>query len=111
MVGAGAIGSIIGLQAGLLFWLLQRLSGETVEARWAREFAYSLNRQALEAAKLKDKDARKELLIAQSDSGIVKEEEGSDWRRSLVMKLRSWAIAVGLLTEEAEDDNYKDDER
>ena len=33
MAGAGVAGSLIGLQAGLLFWLCQRLTGETVEAR------------------------------------------------------------------------------
>jgi hypothetical protein len=109
MAGAGAVGAAIGLQAGLLFWLIQRMSGETVEARWAREHAYSLNRQALAEAKLKEKDTRKELINQSSDSGIkVEEEEGSEWRRTLVMKVRAWAVSVGLITD---DDNFKDDER
>ncbi len=40
MLGAGVAGSLIGVQAGVLFWLLQRLSGETIEERWAREYAH-----------------------------------------------------------------------
>ena len=85
--------------------------------RWAREFSYSLNMQALKEAKLKAKDQRKEIVEAASNtvnsnasSGGEKkgeEEEESDWKRTLVMWLRERAISFGLIA----DNNYKDEER
>ncbi len=84
------------------------LSGETVEARWAREYAHKLQIQELEQARLRDKDQRRELLADTSSTSQNKaeEEEESDWKRTLVMTLRQWAISVGLVS----DRNYQDEE-
>ena len=41
MVGGGVLGSMLGLQGGLLFWLLQYATGESVEERWRREYSHT----------------------------------------------------------------------
>ena len=43
MLGAGFLGSILGLQGGILFWLVQYMTGETVEERWHREYLHIQN--------------------------------------------------------------------
>ena len=123
MLGAGLAGSLIGVQAGVLFWLIQRLSGETIEERWAREYAYRLQLLELNISKLKAGDKRADLLgvppqqaLEEMNESVKEKEEKAeeeeevdlqDWKRTLVMTLREWAIKIGLLT----DYSYKGDER
>ena len=39
IVGCG-VGGVLGLSAGISTWGLLKLSGETLEERWGREFKY-----------------------------------------------------------------------
>ena len=47
MVGGGVLGSLLGLQGGLVFWLLQYITGETVEERWRREYVHHQGNSSL----------------------------------------------------------------
>jgi len=38
MVGGAVAGSIMGIQGGVIMWLFQKASGETIEEKWKREF-------------------------------------------------------------------------
>ena len=40
MLGAGLLGSFLGFNGGLCFWLVQYLSGITIEERWAAELEH-----------------------------------------------------------------------
>jgi hypothetical protein len=110
MIGAGLAGSLVGLQAGILFWLCQRVTGETVEEKWAREFAFNANQRELNEAKRKAKDQRAEKLgIVRTDispaveDGSSESEAGDEyvWMRTLVMKLREVALSLGLITDDS----------
>ena len=43
MLSGGVVGSLLGLNGGLMTWLLQYASGETVEERWQREYLHIRN--------------------------------------------------------------------
>jgi frataxin-like iron-binding protein CyaY len=45
MISGGAVGGVLGFTGGVSMWLLQKLSGETVEQRWLREFEHLNNLQ------------------------------------------------------------------
>jgi len=105
MVGAGFVGSVLGLQAGVLIWGLQKLSGETVEERWARE--YDILKHGRE-----EKD---EVAVKSDYRTIVKEEEEfqesqtgeiieeNDWVRNLSLKLTKLLKDAGFLKGASED--------
>ena len=102
MLGAGVLGTLLGLQVGVLFWLGQWLTGETVEQRWAREFAFILQQQDLEDAKRRAEDLRAQQVRESTggeEVGEVVEREESEWKRGLVITLRQWAIQLGLITD------------
>ena len=103
MIGAGLLGSILGLQGGIIFWLLQYLSGETVEDRWNREFKHTRNLIASRAKEKTAADPRTEIVAPEAVAGteLERRTEGylaeQDWLRNTVIKVRRWAERNGLL--------------
>lgn len=60
MLGSGFVGSCFGLLEGSLTWVLSRVSGETVEARWRRKFEYLENTNS-EFLKNRQSEAEKQI--------------------------------------------------
>jgi len=102
MMGAGVGGALFGLQAGIITWCVQKLSGETVAERWAREYGLVKEKKEIEIAKAENKDPRREIVIEESKKEIAprsdfetKEEE--DWVRNITVKITEWLEKIGFI--------------
>jgi len=108
MLGAGFLGSILGLQGGILFWLVQYMTGETVEERWHREYLHIQNTIRAKHQESASEDPRSEIL-KDEQVNVVEEEETSKSLRQAVTTIRQWAQNVGLASRSQlsfdEDDN------
>jgi len=95
MAGAGFIGSVLGLQIGVLFWGLQYMSGQTIEERWAEEYDFIKNKINSKADSQRQEDVRDQLLGIKTDTEDYIEER--DWLRNLFIKVTAWAKENGLI--------------
>ena len=109
MIGAGTLGSILGLGAGLTTAGVQYISGETVEERWHREFQRIEDKKRLKEEAIAKKDVRgpeiqedqrpkESRVVFQEDSRSVNFEP-SEHRtfRKMTMQITAWLHKVGLL--------------
>jgi len=108
MVGAGVLGSLLGLQAGFLTWGLQKFSGETVAEKWEREHALVKEQNELKKDKKEKKDPRIEIIIEEENrvkpgSWVEIEEEEEDWFRNLTVKITEFMERIGFLRKHSED--------
>merc|ERR1719312_132304 len=74
MVGGGFVGSLLGLQGGIAFWLLQYATGETVEERWQREFDHTQNLIRAKHEEAAADDVRQELINSEASEARLAEE-------------------------------------
>jgi len=116
MFGAGIAGSLLGLQAGILFWGIQKFSGETVAEKWSREFDVIQEKNQQEKEKEKE-DYRNEIIRneegkhdSEFNSGVITKEEDwyrnkeeDDWVRKITIKVSGWMEDIGLLNRHSED--------
>jgi len=108
MIGAGAGGALFGLQAGIITWCVQKLSGETVAERWAREYGLVKAKKDIEIAKVENKDPRREIVIEESNkevitSGVIDTEEEEDWVRNITVQVTEWMEKIGIIRSHSED--------
>jgi len=95
MLGAGFIGSVLGLQVGILFWGIQYISGQTVEERWAEEYDYIKQKINSKAEAMRPEDPRDELLGIKTDTDKYLEER--DWFRDLIISITDWGKEHGMI--------------
>lgn len=96
MIGGGFLGGVLGLPAGICFWLAQYLTGETVEERWKREFLHSRNIIAAKGEEAAAKDLRREI-IDEKKVEWKESDEDNTWLRRTIIELRLWAEKNGYL--------------
>jgi len=96
MIGAGVGGGLLGLQAGVISWVLQKMTGETVVERWEREYRQRGEKIEEENKVIESKDDRKQI-IEEVIEEQVKDEEDNDLVRSIALKAKEWLIDVGIL--------------
>merc|ERR1712106_1018645 len=89
MIGGSVGGLVLGLQAGILTWLIQLLSGETIVERWEREYRIRTQDMDQKDQEFTDKDAEKRFNLDQNETGEREKEENS-WSRQIVVKVRKW---------------------
>lgn len=108
MVGAGVAGSLLGFQAGILTWGLQKLSGETVAEKWEREYCLIKEKNDMRKVKTEKKDPRLEIIIEEENrvkpgNWVEIEEEKDDWFRNMTVKITELMIRMGFLRKHSED--------
>lgn len=107
MVGAGIAGSLLGFQAGVLTWCVQKFSGETVAEKWSREYEVLKEAKELKTEKREKKDPRIEIIIDQENrvrpGSYVEVEEDEDWFRNFTVKINRWLEDVGFMSRHSED--------
>jgi len=109
MMGAGLGGAFFGLQAGIITWFVQKLSGETVAERWAKEYGLVKAKKEIEVAKMENKDPRREIVIEESNKEIITSdvidtvEEKEDWVRNITVKVTEWMEKIGFIRSHSED--------
>ena len=118
MVGAGALGSLCGLTSGVIVWIAQKMSGETVEDRWRKEFFLIEEKKRVqeEAAAKKDvrgQEIQKEERERVSTAKVVVPEENTPYTldsedrvRLLTIKVTQWLESVGILRSSG-NDNFR----
>merc|ERR1712192_7959 len=110
MLGAGFVGSMLGFQAGVLTWGLQKLTGETVAEKWEREYLTIREANDLKEGKTKKKDPRLEIIIEEENKvkpgswvRIVEEEENDWWFRNMTVKITEFMESIGFLKKHSKD--------
>jgi len=110
MVGGGVLGSLLGLQGGLVFWLLQYITGETVEERWRREYVHHQNLIRARDEAAASADPRQEIIKKDEPATLTPfdQEEDKSWLRATVIKIRLWAIENGFMHQHDLPNEYSD---
>ena len=114
MIGAGTLGSMLGLATGVTVFGLQLVSGETVQERWRREFQRTENKKRIQEAAAAKKDVRGEFRYDESQARPVKQftqpqednrlhADEYSWLRSSTVKLTEMFTKIGLLSPPAND--------
>lgn len=108
MLGAGVAGSLLGFQAGILTWGLQKFSGETVAEKWEREYSVIREANDLKKGKTVKKDPRLEIIIEEENrvkpgTWVQNEENKEDWFRNMTVKITVLMERMGFLKTHSED--------
>ena len=118
MIGAGTLGGVCGLTTGIIVWCAQKLSGESVEDRWRKEFFFIEEKKRVleEAAAKKDvrgQEIQKEERERVSTAKVVVPEENTPYTldsedrvRLLTIKVTQWLESVGILRSSG-NDNFR----
>ena len=115
MVGAGALGCMCGLTTGVIVWVAQKLSGETVADRWRKEFFLIEERKRVQEEAVAKKDVRGQEIQQEerervSTAKVVVPEENTPYTldsedriRLLTIKVTEWMESVGILRPQGHD--------
>ena len=116
MVGAGALGSMCGLTTGVIVWIAQKMSGETVEDRWRKEFFLIEEKKRVQEEAVAKKDVRGQEIqqeeterVSKAKVVVVPEEntpytlDSEDKIRLLTIKVTEWMESVGILQPQGHD--------
>jgi len=94
MLSGGVVGSLLGLNGGLMTWLLQYASGETVEERWQREYLHIRNTINAKGTESKQNDVRLKTIMTDSKHLLgdseEEEKEETSWIRNTILAIQRW---------------------
>merc|ERR1719422_2825263 len=102
MIGAGTLGGVCGLTTGIIVWCAQKLSGESVEDRWRKEFFFIEEKKRVQEESERVSTAK--VVVPEENTPYTLDSE--DRVRLLTMKVTQWLESVGILRSSG-NDNFR----